>query len=81
MNFSFYARSWGEESTCEPFKSGVSIPYSLMAFLDVHPICFQNQTFGGSSLQCSSQGLRCLVWGTNPLLLRVNFNIWDIFSN
>ena len=54
------------QSACEPFKGGNSIPYSPMILLDISPIGFQSQMFWGLSIWYKSQGLRCLIWDTDP---------------
>lgn len=58
--------SWVPGWVCEePFKSGVSVSYSLLSLLDISPIVFQSQLFWGSSFQRSSQGLGYLMWDSN----------------
>lgn len=50
------------ESVCEPFMR-FSISHSFLGFL---VISFTGFCLGGSSLQCRSQVLRCLMWGLYP---------------
>ena len=42
------------------------------------PLVFLARYFGGSSLWCSSQGLGCLMWDTNPLFLQKKCWIGEI---
>lgn len=70
----------GSESVCESFWSKMSFSSSPLVHLDVSPVGFQSQTFGGSSLQCRSQGLRCLMWGMNPSLIGQKLHICEIPS-
>ena len=69
------------ESIDEPFKSRILVPYSPLGLLNINPVGFQTIHFGGLSLQCWSQGLGCLMWGTNPSLLRKKLHICEILPD
>ena len=69
------------ESACKSFKSGISIPYSPLVFLDVSPVGFQSQMFWGliSPVQVPRVGVPDV--GHKFLLLREKLCIFEIPSD
>lgn len=51
----------------EPFKSGISVPYSPWILLDVSPIGFQSQMFERLVSQVQVSRVGVLMLGMNPL--------------
>ena len=62
----------------EAFKSGFPIPPSSIVFLDIFPVGFQSSCFGLPLLFCRYQGLGCLMWNSDPSLLReISPSLWS----
>lgn len=66
------------ECAHKAFKGRFSIPYSFVVLLDVLPISFQSQIFGGLALQCRTQALEYMIWRSNPSLFREKFHTFEI---
>lgn len=62
-------------SVHEPFKSRFLVSYSLWFSWTQIPLFFKARCCGGSSSRCRSQGVRGLVWCSNPLLFREKLHI------
>lgn len=60
---------WVAGAASKPSEMGGSVSYSTLGPLDISPTGFPSRYSGGFSLQCRSQVTRCLIGGTNLVII------------